>query len=211
MIVINFKNYVFGAKVLDLVRKVDIYLPKSIVAVSFVDLVEIVKNTSLPVYAQHIDSYEEGRATGFVTPEALVSAGAKGSLLNHSEHPVKLVDIKRTLDRCHDAGLKVILCASTLAQVKKFIPLNPYALAFEDPQLIATGKSITSHKAHTIREFIGLMKGASVIPLCGAGISTADDVREALAVGCKGVLVSSAIAHNNDPERFLKDVSRIVS
>ncbi len=209
MIVINFKNYVFGTKALDLVRKIDIYLPKSIVAVSFVDLVEIVKNTTLPVYAQHVDSFEEGRATGYVIPEVLVSAGAKGSLLNHSEHSVKIKELKRTLDRCHDAGLKIILCASTLAQVKKFIALSPYALAFEDPQLIATGKSITSHKAHALKEFIDLVKGSSVIPLCGAGISTADDVKEALAVGCKGVLVSSALAHSNDPEKFLKEVSRL--
>jgi triosephosphate isomerase len=209
MIVINFKNYVFGAKALDLVRKIDIYLPKSIVAVSFVDLVEIVKNTTLPVYAQHVDVHEEGRATGFVIPEAIASAGAKGSLLNHSEHPVKLKDLKKTLDRCHDAGLKVILCVSRLSKVKKFLALHPYALAFEDPAFIATGKSITSHKAHALKEFVSLVKGSLTLPLCGAGISSADDVCEALSFGCKGVLVSSAIAHSNDPEKFLKEVSRL--
>ncbi|MBM3232551.1 triose-phosphate isomerase [Candidatus Pacearchaeota archaeon] len=210
MIVINFKNYVFGAKAIDLVRKIDIYLNKSVVAVSLIDLVDIVKNTTLPVYAQHIDAQEEGRATGFVIPEIVAASGAKGTLLNHSEHPLKITEIKKALDRCHDAGLKVILCASTLAQAKKFVALKPHALAFEDPALISTGKSITSHKAHALKEFVDLVKGSEVIPLCGAGISNAEDVKEALALGCMGVLVSSAVAHSNDPEKFLKEVSRIV-
>ena len=209
MIVVNFKNYVFGAKALDLVRKIDIYLPKSVVAVSLIDLVEIAKATSLPIYAQHVDAQEEGRATGFVIPELIAAAGAKGTLLNHSEHPIKITDIKKTLDRCHDAGLKVILCAPTLAQAKKFLMLRPYALAFEDPILIATGKSITSHKAHALQDFVALTKGSSTIPLCGAGVSTAGDVKEALAMGCKGVLVASAVAHSTDPEKFLKEVSRL--
>ncbi|MEK6825699.1 MAG: triose-phosphate isomerase [Nanoarchaeota archaeon] len=209
MIVINFKNYVFGAKALDLVRKIDIYLNKAIVAVSFLDVVNTVNNTTLPVYAQHVDSQEEGRATGFVIPEIVANAGAKGTLLNHSEHPVKIKELKKTLDRCHDAGLKVILCASTLAQAKKFVSLHPHAIAFEDPSLISTGKSITSHKTHALREFVELLKGSGAIPLCGAGISNAEDVKEALALGCKGVLVSSAVAHSNDPEKFLKEVSRL--
>ena len=210
MIVINLKNYVSGASVLDLVKKIEIYYGKAVVAVPAIDLASIVKSTTLPIYAQHIDYQESGRSTGFVMPEQIVAEGAQGTLLNHSEHPISLAEIKLTIKRANEVGLKVIVCAGTLAAVKQLLALHPYAIAFEEKKLIATGKSITEYKTAELQKFVALMKDSESLPLCGAGITSGADVAKALTLGCKGVLVSSIVANSQTPEKFLKEIASLV-
>ena len=213
MLVINFKNYKVGNEVIDLLRKIEIYHNKAIVAVPFIELKDVVREISsqnMQVYGQHVDHHEIGRGTGYVTPESLVNAGAKGTLLNHSEHRLSITEIKKTIKRCNEVGLKTIICSSSLREVSQLKKLNPYALAFEDKKLIATGKSITEHKQHDIKKFVDILKDTEIIPLCGAGISTGDDVAHALVLGCKGVLVSSVVANSQTPEKFLKEVHGVL-
>ena len=207
MIVINLKNYKIGADALELIKKIEIYYNKAIVAVPPVDLASAVKSTTLQIYSQHVDFYESGRGTGFIIPEALLKAGVAGSLVNHSEHRLKLSDIKKTLKRCNEVGLKLIICSSSIKEVQQLKKLNPWAIAFEDKKLVATGKSITQFKTHDIKRFVDVLKETEIIPLCGAGISSGEDVADALVLGCKGVLVSSAIANSPNPEKFLKEIS----
>lgn len=209
MIVVNFKNYVHRQRALELVRTIDIYCNKAIIVVPIVILMETAKNTTLPVYAQHVDFYELGKGTGYDIPEFLKDAGAKGSLLNHSEHKLPFRAIKKTVERCREIGFKLIICASSIGEVEKIKRLLPYAIAFEDPNLIETGNSITSFKTHEVEKFSKILQGTDIIPLCGAGISSGDDVKKAYELGCKGVLVSSAIANNPHPEDFLKEVASI--
>ncbi len=210
MIIINFKNYVSGAQALDLVRKIEIYYSKAIVSVPFLDLVQLIKNTTLSVWVQHVDYQEVGRSTGSVIAEHLIGAGAAGSLLNHSEHQLPLADIKKTIKRANEVGLKLVVCASTLAAVRQLLPLKPYAIAFEDKKLISTGKSITEYDTALLTKFAALLKESESIPLCGAGITTGADVAKALTMGCRGVLVSSAVANTQNPEKFLKEVAALV-
>jgi len=209
MIVVNFKNYKFGKAALELARLIEIYCQKSIIAAPFLDIYEIAKNTSLPIYAQHVDFAEPGNSTGAVIPEILEAAGAKGSIINHSEHPLSLLSIKKTIDRCHEAGLNLIVCVPSLAIARKVKALQPFAIAYEDPQLVSSGKSITYFKAHEVKLFSDLLSGSGILPLCGAGISSSEDVKEAKSLGCVGVLVSSAVANSQHPEKFLKEVSSI--
>lgn len=213
MLIINFKNYKVGNDVIDMLRKIEIYHNKAIVVVPFVELKEVVKGISsqnMQVYAQHVDYQDLGRATGYVTPESLINAGAKGTLLNHSEHRLSITEIKKTMKRCNEVGLKVIICSSSLREISQLKKLNPYAVAFEDKKLIATGKSITEYKEHDIKRFVDLLKDTEIIPLCGAGISSGDDVARALVLGCKGVLVSSVVANSQTPEKFLKEVHGVL-
>lgn len=211
MLIINLKNYKIGKEVFDLVKKIEIYFNKAIVAAPIAELADIAKSVgpNMKVYAQHVDHYEVGRATGFVTPESVVHTGAAGSLLNHSEHRLSVTEIKKTVKRCNEVGLKVIICSSSLREVSQIKKLNPYAIAFEDKKLIATGKSITEHKQHDIKKFVESLKDTNIIPLCGAGISSGEDIAHALVLGCKGVLVSSVVANSQTPEKFLKEAAGI--
>src|SRR3989339_501187 len=209
MIIINLKNYKIGPAVLDLVRQIDIYCNKAILAVPLLEMKEIVKETTLPVFAQHVDYFEPGKSTGYIIPEAIKQAGAQGAIINHSEHKLTFSEIKKTVERCRELELKTIICAATLKQTEQIKKLNPYAIAFEDPKLIGTGKSITMQKANLVQKFAKILEGTSIIPICGAGINSGDDVDQALILGCKGVLVSSVVANSQNPERFVKEIGKV--
>ena len=203
MIIINFKNYKQGKDVLTLAKKLEKYKNKIVVCVPATDISEVHK-TKLKVYAQHVNYQNKGKTTGYIFPESIKAAGASGSLLNHSEHKTK--EIKEIIKRCNKLNLKLIVCATTLREIESIKKLKPYAIAFEDPKLIATGKSITKYRTTDLKKFVGFLKKTKIIPLCGAGINSKEDYDEALKLGCKGILISSAIVNSKDPTKFLKDV-----
>ncbi len=204
LIVINFKNYRKGKKVLKLAKKIEKYLPKAIVCIPSVNIKEISEKTKLKVFAQHVEKNSD-RETGFLTVDAAKKSGANGSLLNHSEHKIGIKKI-REIGR---EKIKLIVCASNLNEVGEIKKIKPYAIAFEDPKLISTRKSITKYNPEAIRKFIKILKGTSIIPLCGAGINSKSDILEAKKLGCKGVLISSAIANSKNPDKILGEISEI--
>ncbi|MBI2452120.1 triose-phosphate isomerase [Candidatus Pacearchaeota archaeon] len=210
MIIINFKNYVHGEKALRLAKKIEKYLPRAIVAVSAVDIGYLKYHTKLTIYAQHVDSTRSPtRSTGFITPEAINACGAKGSLLNHSEHQLILDVIRQALSDLNELNLKAVVCAPTLKVAKELIKLKPYAIAFENLNLIATNKSITQYRANDVKKFAEILSKTKILHVCGAGIHSKEDAIEAKKLGCKGVLIASAIANSKNPEKLLKELSKI--
>ena len=192
-LVVNFKTYkqASGKNAIKLAKKAERVSKSIILCPQAADMSRIkVKN---PIFAQHVDDVEPGRSTGFISPYDVKQDGAKGTLLNHAEHRIPLSKIKSTVKRCHKLGLKVILCSGSLKQIKEFKKLKPYAIAFEEPSLISTGKSITKVKPKKVEEFVKLLSRTKIIPLTGAGISTKEDVKAAKKLGTKGTLVASAI------------------
>jgi triosephosphate isomerase (TIM) len=209
MIIINFKNYTYGDKTVKLAKKIEKYLPKAIAAVPAVDIPGVASKTKLKVFAQHVDT-TSGRATGFLLPETAKVVGARGTLLNHSEHPLSFKTLKQAVQRAHKAGLRVVLCAPSIKEAKKLMKLRPKAIAFEDKKLIGTGKSITEYRQDEVKKFASLFRKSPIIPLCGAGISSSKDITTAKKLGCKGVLIASAIAKNptsKATEKLLKEIS----
>ncbi|MEK6895345.1 MAG: triose-phosphate isomerase [Nanoarchaeota archaeon] len=190
LIVINFKNYKKGKQVLDLASKIQKYLPYSIVAVPSPEIKDVSSKTRLKVYSQY---YYNGKNSG--------------TLLNHSDHKLAFSELKKEIGVCKKIGLKTLVFASSLSQARKIIKLKPTMLAYEDPKLIGTGKSITSYKTNEVKLFVKLLKGKKIIPLCGAGISSKEDILEAKKLGCKGVVISSAIANSKFPDKILKSIS----
>lgn len=212
MIIINFKNYKTGKEALKLAKTIEKYLPNAIIAVPTVDIEIIASKTNLKVIAQHADPKEGDKTTGFNILKALKKVGAKGSLINHSEHPLSAANIYKLGIQSKKLGLKTIVCASTLRNFKTSLnnkKVKPHAIAFEDPSLVGTGKSITQYKSHDIERFVKIMKRKNIISLCGAGISTAEDVKQAYKLGCKGVLIASAIANSKNPIPLLKELRKL--
>jgi len=205
MPIINTKNYKYGNELLTLAHKIQKYTPKAIICVPATEIAAISKHTKLKVYAQHVGFSEQSkRGTGYVTPEAVKHSGAKGTLLNHSEHKLSFSNLKRTVNDCKKIGLHTIVCVPNLSEARKIKALKPYAIAYEDPKLVASGKSIANYKAEEILKFVKLLENSEIIPLCGAGISDENDVKAALMLGCEGVLIASAIANSKNPEALLK-------
>ena len=76
------------------------------------------------------------------------------------------------------------------------------------PELIGTGISISKTEPELVKSSVQKISDANpnVIPLCGAGISSSEDVYAALKLGTKGVLLASAFAKASDPEKKLMEL-----
>lgn len=217
-LLINFKTYkeATGKNALKLAKICDEISRKKkvemILCVQTADIALVSKNVSVPVFAQHVDYFEQDRHTGFVLPEDIKQEGALGTLLNHSEHRIPLNTIKKTAERCKKTGLKTVICTASIAEAKKILKLKPYYIMFEDPALVSTGKSITKIEPRSVKKFAELAKNynkkhnASIISLCGAGISNNEDVKLALQLGCDGVGISSAIVKAKNKKKKILEL-----
>jgi len=204
MIIVNTKNYKSSSESLKLAKKIEKVSSGTILAVSAFDAGYLKGKTKLKIFCQHLDFNEKGKTTGFLIPESAKALGVKGTLLNHSEHPLNEKEIKMTIKRAKSNGLKVVLCVKSVKEAKKYVRLKPFAIAFEDPKLISTKKSITKYRSKELLEFIKILKSSKTLALCGSGISSNEDYAKALSLGCKGVLVSSAIVNSKNPEKFFR-------
>ncbi|MBT3642366.1 triose-phosphate isomerase [archaeon] len=203
MIILNFKNYKTGKEVLAFAKKIS--SKKIIAAAPIINLQDITKKTRLIPCAQHVDDKTSSRDTGYVTPKALGAIGIQLTILNHSEHQIPLKQIKETIRECKKNNIKVILCTKNLGELKKFKKLGPHAIAYENPKFIASKTSITNFPKPII-SFVKSLEKTRIIPLCGAGINSKEDVATAYKLGCKGILVSSWIMKSKNPTKFLKEI-----
>lgn len=160
----------------------------------------ITKNTKLNTISQHVDINNPGASTGYFIPEIIKSIGSMGSLINHSEHPVKLNFIESTVKRLSDLKLLSFVCVKNLADLTKVIQFKPNYIAIEPPNLIGTQKSISTEKPDLISKAkkILLEKQKNTKLICGAGISKKEDVQIALDLGADGILVASSITKAKD-------------
>ncbi|MFB6246444.1 MAG: triose-phosphate isomerase [Candidatus Pacearchaeota archaeon] len=206
-IVINFKNYKTGKEALDLAKAIKSHLPNAIICPPTIDLQTLNKNIpTANIYAQHTDGKDGSKTTGFTTPENLKQSKIDGTIVNHSEHRLEFNEIKRAVRSCKEKGIKTIVCVSSITEADKVKKLSPYAIAFEEPNLISTGNSITT-KSKKLERFVKLFDKTQTLPLCGAGISKKTDVEKAYEIGCQGVLIASAISKpKKAPEKLLKQL-----
>ena len=171
-----------------------------VVAPAIYDL-HLALDTSTPapvtIAAPHVDPIGPGSTTGMVPALNIVSLGIKYAVLNHSEHRVGWVNIENTIKSAHAAGLKMIVCCENLEEAKALLPLKPFAIAYEDKELIGSGKSIVTGKPDDVKAFIALSKGKTKV-IIGAGISTGEDVKAGIAMGAEGFILASAFVKATD-------------
>ncbi len=201
LIVINLKTYQQGKGVLKLCKKIERVDKNIIVGCGSLDICRVSEKTKLKVYCQHVDYFEEGRNTGFILPEGIKGYGAVGVFLNHSEHPLAFDIIKKSIVRCHNVGLKVMVFAKDLKMAKRFEKLRADYVVIEPPELVA-GKISVSEARPDLIEKIG--KSLKCKFLVGAGIHSKKDVEIAMKFGACGVALSSAITTSLNPEKVLK-------
>jgi triosephosphate isomerase len=84
--------------------------------------------------------------------------------------------------------------------------MRPDITSVEPPELIGTGISVSKAKPEIVTDTVKLVHKVDpkMIILCGAGISTAEDVFIALKLGTRGVLVASGIVKAKDPYTVLR-------
>ena len=213
LILINFKSYAEGtgdnalklAKICEeLSGKHDVTIA---IAPQDVDVFRISSKLKIPIFAQNVEPIEPGAHTGHELALAAKEAGAMGSLINHSENRMNVEQIGQSVDIAKKNKLKTIVCVPNIELTERIAEFKPDFIAYEVPELIGTGKAISKSMPDSVKEFVKVLSDTGIIPLCGAGISTGKDVKIALELGTKGVIIASAVVKSNDPKKVLEDMA----
>ena len=216
MIFVNFKTYpeATGEKAVKLAKIcVEVAKETGVKIIPIVQAVDLGRVASLgaEVWTQHVDWQPAGQWTGFTNLEAIIGAGAKGTLLNHAEHQIPSGTIKQTIARIQKfKGLKVqrfktMICCRTFGQVEKFVKMKPDFLAYEPKELIGGQISVSEVQPGAIGHLVEI---AEKIPtVAGEGIHDGEDVKTTLKLGIKGILVSSAVVLAENPKQKLLELA----
>ncbi|MDD1769801.1 MAG: triose-phosphate isomerase [Methanomassiliicoccales archaeon] len=213
-IIVNFKTYrevegegalVLARTCADVARETGASI---VVCPPTVELAEVARQVDVPVMAQHLDDRSLGSSTGWITAETVKAAGAVGSLVNHSEHPLPRAIVARVVENCRRNGLVCCICADSARTAVQLAKNNPDMLAVEPPELIGGDISVTSARPEVVSDTVdGVHKIAPHLPvLCGAGVKNGADVKKAIELGAAGVLLASGIVKSKDPRAALLDL-----
>ena len=213
MFIINYKNYneISGNKAVKLAAiaqkiakkykiKIAIAPPHHLLGIKY----------SGPILAQHTDNAKIGSTTGYVIPELLKASKITGSLINHSEHRIQPNSISDLVTKLRQLKMISVVCVQDVNEAAKYAKLNPNYIAIEPPELIGSGKAVSTERPELITESVKAVKKAknSTKLLCGAGIISGNDVSKAIELGSSGILVASGIVKaknwNTIVEEFAK-------
>lgn len=214
IVILNYKTYLesSGENALELARALKSASEESgitmVTAPQAADIYRIQDQISLPIFAQHIDPITPGGHTGSNLIETLIEAGISGSLINHSENRMKLADIDEVIQLCKQNDIESCVCTNNIATSKAIATFSPDAVAVEPPELIGTGIPVSQAQPEVVEDSVKGVKSINkkIKVLCGAGISTGDDMKAAMDLGADGVLLASGIVKAENPKEALLDL-----
>jgi len=211
VVILNFKTYLesTGEKALNLAKFSEEVANETginiIVVPQHADLLRVSNEVKIPVFAQHVDAVEAGGHTGSVLLESVKMAGASGTLLNHSEYRMKLADIQKTVEMSYNYEMVSVIFTNNIETSIASATLQPNFVAIEPPELIGSGIPVSQAEPEIVEDTVDAIHkiNTKIGVLCGAGISTADDMQAALDLGSDGVLLASGIILADDPKKAL--------
>lgn len=214
IVIVNFKTYpvVTGegaTKLAEMISEVSKQSGvESAVSPQTVDLATIAGEVKIPVLAQHIDPITPGRNTGFISPESAKAGGAVGTLINHSEHKLPMDQVGAIVKRAKEVGLSTVVCTADIEESKKAAEFAPDMIAVEPPELIGSGIPVSKAKPEVVKDSVKVVKeiNPNIKVLCGAGITSGEDVTKALELGAEGVLIASGVIKAKDQRAAFQDV-----
>lgn len=214
IVILNYKTYLesSGENALELARALKSASEESgitmVAAPQAADIYRIQYQISLPIFAQHIDPITPGGHTGSNLIETLIEAGISGSLINHSENRMKMADIDEVIQLCKQNDIESCVCTNNIATSKAIATFSPDAVAVEPPELIGTGIPVSQAQPEVVEDSVKGVKSINkkIKVLCGAGISTGDDMKAAMDLGADGVLLASGIVKAENPKEALLDL-----
>ncbi len=218
IVILNFKTYLesTGKNALKLAIASELAAEETgvnmVVAPQSSDIYSLSREVEIPVFAQHVDAVDAGGHTGSTLIECVKEAGAVGSLVNHSEQRMKLADIDATVKKIAERNMVSVLCTNNIETSAAAATLKPDFVAIEPPELIGSGIPVSKAEPEIVEGTVDLIHviNPEIGILCGAGISTGEDMRAAMDLGAEGVLLASGIIMAEDPkEALLNLVSKI--
>ena len=215
MFVINCKNYeeISGDKIKKFIKIAEQVSKKYKIKIAISPpqhLIGVVANSSITVLAQHIDDSKVGSTTGFIIPELLKKSKVKGSLINHSEHRISSKEIEKLVLKLKELKMISIVCVKDVAEVKKYLKINPDFIAIEPPELIGSGKAVSKEKPDLIEKAASIVNDSKnkTKLLCGAGIVSGEDVAKSIELGSKGILVASGIIKAKNWNKIISEFAK---
>jgi len=97
-----------------------------------------------------------------------------------------------------------------VAEVRKYVKIDPDFIAIEPPELIGSGKAISTEKPDLIKKAASIINNSEnkTKLLCGAGIVSGEDVAKALELGSKGILVASGIIKAKNWNKIISEFAK---
>jgi len=214
LVIVNFKTYpeATGERAIELSKIIEeVAAENSVsaaVAPQYADIYRVATEVKIPVIAQHVDPIMPGRNTGWVTIESVKAAGAVGTLVNHSEHKLQLSQIEEVVKLARKAEFVTIACAADVDESRKVAKVGPDMILIEPPELVGTGIPVSKAKPEVVRNSVKAIKRINVRikVICGAGITTGEDVARAIELGAEGVGLSSGLVCAKDQRAAMEDI-----
>ena len=159
----------------------------------------------LVVTAQNMESLRPGRGMGHILPEALKEAGVKATFLNHAENPMTINELAKTIERANELGILTVVCSNEEADTRAIAELHPDVMVCELTSLIGTGKTADESYMKATNDIV-----KSVSPntktLQAAGISSGEDIYNAIKTGADASGGTSGIVAAEDPMAMLEEM-----
>lgn len=214
IVILNFKTYLesSGENALNLAKAIESVTFESGIIVAAApqttDIFRINQETDIPILAQHIDPISPGGHTGSNLMESMIESGISGTLLNHSEQRMKLADINDVVVSAKRKNIYSVICTNNIETSTAVATFNPEFVAVEPPELIGSGIPVSQAEPEIVEGTVNKVKAINkkIEILCGAGISTGEDMRAAMDLGASGVLLASGIILADDPKEALSDL-----
>jgi len=124
-LIINLKNYLetAGDNTIKIIKDAEKVSEKTdveiIVSPPQPSLALVTSQTNLKIISQHIDIKKSGSSTGYYIPEIIQKVGAFGSIINHSEHEIKMEEIRQSIEKLRELNLISIVCIKSAKDLKK--------------------------------------------------------------------------------------------
>lgn len=206
----NPKSYFYGDKLLELAvyadevgRKLDI---TTFVSAPYSDISRVASSVkSAIVTAQGMDGITPGRGMGAVLPESLKAAGAEAVVLNHAERPLSIAELVKAHKRAKELDMITIVCADSAEEAALIALLHPDIMICEPTSLIGTGVTSDTSYMTSTNEAVHKYSPDTLI-LQAAGISTGEDVYNAIKSGGDGSGATSGITEASDPKQAIYDM-----
>jgi len=214
LVIVNFKTYpeATGKRAIELSKIIEEVAAENgvsaAVAPQYADIYRVATEVKIPVIAQHVDPIMPGRNTGWVTIESVKAAGAVGTLINHSEHKIQISQIEEVVKLARKAEFATIACAADVKESRKVAKVGPDMILIEPPKLVGTGIPVSRAKPDVVRNSVKAIKriNAKIKVICGAGITTGEDVARAIELGAEGVGLSSGLVCAKDQRAAMEDI-----
>ena len=153
---------------------------------------------------------EFGAHTGHILPDAVLEGGAVGTFFK-SLFENKFADFEeliKTNQRALGVGLKTMIFARDLEELKKVVELKPTFVSYEPPEFIGSATtSVAQERPEIISDAVEISKVKGIPFIVGAGIKSKDDIKKSLELGASGFAVARAIVTSEDPKKEIEDLA----